>query len=338
MIDLRGHMPRFTLKMNVFLSISLETPKMCVETLRTGLCFSKMIDLKGHMPMFTLKMNVFSSISLATPEFCVETLRRGFIFPRQSIWGVTCLHLLENECFPIYLLGNPKNVCWNPQNRACFSKMIDLRGHMPRFTLRMNVFPSISLETPKMCVETLRTVMTIDLRGHMPMFTLKMNVLLIYLLWQPQNSVLKPSEEGFFTRQSIWGVTCLHLLEKWTFSNLSSWQLHKCVLKPSEQGSFFERWSIWEVTCLCLLSKWMFSHLSSWQLHKWVCEILRTGLVFPRWLIWGVTCLSPWKPKTLKLFKMNVLSIYLLGNHKCVLKSLRTGLIFQDYRFEGSHA
>ena len=34
------------------------------------------------------------------------------------------------------------------QNRAHFSKMIDLRGHMPRFTLKMNVFPSISLETP----------------------------------------------------------------------------------------------------------------------------------------------------------------------------------------------
>ena len=28
-----------------------------------------------------------------------------------------------------------------------FSEMIDLRGHMPRFTLKMNVFPSIFLET-----------------------------------------------------------------------------------------------------------------------------------------------------------------------------------------------
>ena len=55
---------------------------------------------------------------------------------------------IENEHFPIYLLGNPINVCWNPQNRASFSKTIDLRGHLPRFTLKMNVFPSISLETP----------------------------------------------------------------------------------------------------------------------------------------------------------------------------------------------
>ena len=45
------------------------------------------------------------------------------------------------------------------QNRAHFSKTIDLRGYMPRFTLKMNVFPPMSLETPEMCVETLRTVL-----------------------------------------------------------------------------------------------------------------------------------------------------------------------------------
>ena len=54
----------------------------------------------------------------------------------------------QNECFPIYLLRNPINVCSDPQNSACFSKKIDLRFHMPKFTLKMNVFPSISIETP----------------------------------------------------------------------------------------------------------------------------------------------------------------------------------------------
>ena len=34
------------------------------------------------------------------------------------------------------------------QNRARFSEMIDLRGHMSRFTLKMNIFPSMSLEIP----------------------------------------------------------------------------------------------------------------------------------------------------------------------------------------------
>ena len=56
-------MPRFTLKMNVFPSISLETPQMSVETLITEDRFSQTIDLRGHMPRFTLKMNIFPYIS-----------------------------------------------------------------------------------------------------------------------------------------------------------------------------------------------------------------------------------------------------------------------------------
>ena len=135
---------------------------MCVETHRTGLVFSETIDLRGHMPRFTQKMNIF----------------------------------------PIYLHGNPINVCWKPQNRPQFSEKIDLWGHMPRFTLKMKVFPSISLKPPLMCVETLRTGLN-------------------------------------FPRQSIWGVTCLGLLKKWTFSHLFPWKPHKCVLKPTEQGLFF---------------------------------------------------------------------------------------------------
>ena len=55
-------MPRFTLKMNVFPSISLETHK-CVLNPSEQARFSKTIDLRGHMPRFILKMNVFLSIS-----------------------------------------------------------------------------------------------------------------------------------------------------------------------------------------------------------------------------------------------------------------------------------
>ena len=146
---------------------------------------------------------------------CVETLRTVLVFPRRSIWGVTCLGLHKNECFhiyllvntinvcwnpqngtfsktinlrgnmprsysknehfPIYLLRRPINVCWNPQNRAYFSKMTNLRGHMPRFSWHMNVFLPMSLETRYMCVKTLRTGLV-------------------------------------FPRQVIWGVTCLGLL------------------------------------------------------------------------------------------------------------------------------
>ena len=57
----------------------------------------------------------------------------------------------------MYLPRNPINVCWNPQNRAHFSEMIDLRGHTPRFTQKVNIFPCISLDKWLMFVETLRT-------------------------------------------------------------------------------------------------------------------------------------------------------------------------------------
>ena len=103
------------------------------------------------MPRFTLKINVLLSISLETQNSVLKPSEEGFIFLDNQFEGSHAYIYLTNEHFPIYLLGNPNTLCLNPQNRACFL-MIDLRGHMPRFTLRMNVFPSISLETPKMCV------------------------------------------------------------------------------------------------------------------------------------------------------------------------------------------
>ena len=62
------------------------------------------------------------------------------------------------------------------KNRACLSKMIDLRGHMPRFTLKNEHYA-------------------------------------IYLLRNAKNDVLKPSEQGLFF-QDDWfeEVTCLGLL------------------------------------------------------------------------------------------------------------------------------
>ena len=74
-------MPRFTLNMNIFPSVSMKTPKMCVKTLRTGLIFQNN-RFKGHMPRFSSKLNVFPSISLETLKMCVQTLRTGLIFPR----------------------------------------------------------------------------------------------------------------------------------------------------------------------------------------------------------------------------------------------------------------
>ena len=57
-------MPRFTLKMNIFPSISLENLKDVCWNPQNNAHFSETIDLWGHVPRFTLKMNIFPSISL----------------------------------------------------------------------------------------------------------------------------------------------------------------------------------------------------------------------------------------------------------------------------------
>ena len=43
-------MPRFTLKLNLFPSTTLETPWMCVENPQNSAGFSETIDMRGHMP------------------------------------------------------------------------------------------------------------------------------------------------------------------------------------------------------------------------------------------------------------------------------------------------
>ena len=136
---------------------------------------------------------------------CSGVSQKNMVYGKVDIFvKMICYKVMtiEHEHFPIYLLWNPIHVCWNTQNRAQFSETINLRGHMPKFTLNMHVFPSIFFETPYMCVETLRTGLN-------------------------------------FLRQSIWGVTCLSLLSTCMSFHLSSWKPHKCVLQPWEEGSFF---------------------------------------------------------------------------------------------------
>ena len=222
---------------------------MCDDTLRTGLDFLRRLIWGVTIPRFTIKNEDFPIYLFGNPHKCVLIpSEQGLYFLRQLIWGVTCLVLpLKNECFTtIYLLGNHVHVCWNPQNRACLPKTINLRGHIPRFTWKMNVFPCISLETPYMCDDTLRTgldfLKTINLLCHIPWFTLKNE----------------------------------------TFCHLSPWKLHNCVLKPSEQGSLFSKTIDFRVTCLGLLEKWTFSHLISLETMYMCVETLRTGLVYPR--------------------------------------------------------
>ena len=108
---------------------------------------NNMIDLRGHMPRFILKC-MFSHLSPEKPSKCIlKPSEHGPFFQDDRFeWSHSDVYC-KNECFCIYLLGNTINVCGNPQNRAHFSKTIDLRGHMPRFTIKMNIFPSICLES-----------------------------------------------------------------------------------------------------------------------------------------------------------------------------------------------
>ena len=70
---------------------------------------------------------------------CRGVSQKNMVYCKMDVFVKTIYYkamTIENEHFPIYIPGNPINVCWHPQNRACFSQKINLRGHMPRFTLK----------------------------------------------------------------------------------------------------------------------------------------------------------------------------------------------------------
>ena len=77
-------MPRFTLKMDVFPSIALETHK-CVSRPSEQCLFFQDNRFEGSYALVYSKMNVFPSISIETPKMCVQTLRTVLISPGQSI-------------------------------------------------------------------------------------------------------------------------------------------------------------------------------------------------------------------------------------------------------------
>ena len=127
--------------------------------------------LSGHecvkcLQKITLKNDLFMShllylqITARYMSVC-EILITELVFLRWVIWGVTCLvKYSQNECYAIYLLGNPIYECWYPQNRAHLCSDNRFWGvPMPRYYSREHsMFSNIS---------------------H----------------WTPQNSVLKPSEQ-----------------------------------------------------------------------------------------------------------------------------------------------
>ena len=194
---------------------------MCVETLTTVLIFPRRSIVRNHMPprrsiwgitcLGVLSKWTFSHLSPYKPHKCVLKFpEQCSFFPRLSIWGVTCLGLLS-KCMFSHLSPQKIHKCvLKPHNSAPFSEMIDLRCHMPRFTLKMNIFPSISLQTPNVCwnpQNSARFSKMINLRGHMPRFTLKMNIFPSISLEMPKMCVEILRTVIVFTRwSSLWGV------------------------------------------------------------------------------------------------------------------------------------
>ena len=116
---------------------------------------SWLFQMGSHWWQCTVKSSL-STLAVSNGGFIVS-----FTWVNLKIWAhfkfCSCLTELfrfykykqkTNECFPIYLLGKCISGCWNCQNRAHFSKTIALRGHMHRFSWKMDVFPAMSLETP----------------------------------------------------------------------------------------------------------------------------------------------------------------------------------------------
>ena len=173
-------------------------------------------------------------------------------------------------------------MCSNPENRAHFSKTINLRGHMPRFTQKWMFSHLSPWKLHKWLLEpseqgSFHFSKMINLKGHMPRFTLKM----MFSHGIP-NVCLNPENSSFLQRWLIWDGHMPRFTQKWMFSHLSPWKPHKCVFKPWEQGSFhFSKTINLRGHMPRITQKWMFSHLSPWKPQKCVFKPWEQGSFFP---------------------------------------------------------
>ena len=147
MIDLRGHIPRFTWKNECFPIYLLGNPIHVCWNPQNRSHFSKMIDLMVNCIRLLKNMNVFSSIFLEIQYMCVETLRTGLVYPRWSILGSYTLVYSNNKFSHLSPWKCHKGV-FKPSEQGSFFQDNWFEGHIPRFTLKMNLFPSFFLETP----------------------------------------------------------------------------------------------------------------------------------------------------------------------------------------------
>ena len=146
MIDLRGHIPRLLEKW-MFSHLSSWKSNTCVLKPSEQVSFFQDDRFDGQLHTFTQKMNVFSSIFLEIQYMCVETLRTGLVYPRWSILGSYTLVYSNNKFSHLSPWKCHKGV-FKPSEQGSFSQDNWFEGHIPRFTLKMNLFPSFFLETP----------------------------------------------------------------------------------------------------------------------------------------------------------------------------------------------
>ena len=111
-------MHRFTLKtkdQQTFSHLSCRKPINVYLNPQNGACFSQMINLWGHMHRFSLKtkdQQTFSHLSPQKTHKCVlKASEQGLFFSDDRFKGSHAYVYSTNEHFPIYLLGNPINVC-----------------------------------------------------------------------------------------------------------------------------------------------------------------------------------------------------------------------------------
>ena len=92
-----------------------------------GLFFQDKRFEGSHVLVYS-KNECFPIYVLRNPIKVVETLKTELVFLRWSIWGVTCLGLLSKWMSSHLSPQKTHKLCWNPQNRACFSEMINFEG------------------------------------------------------------------------------------------------------------------------------------------------------------------------------------------------------------------
>ena len=154
---------------------------MCVEIHQNSVHFSETNDLRGHMSRFSWKINMFSNLCPWKHNKCVlKPSEQGLFFWDICFEGSHAWVYCRNECFPIYLLKNPINVCWNFQNRACFSETSQFEGLQASVYSKNECFPIYLKRNPiNVCWNFQNSVhfsKINDLRGHMSRFSWKINV------------------------------------------------------------------------------------------------------------------------------------------------------------------